>query len=116
MMTLYAKGSLTTMIDTINVFDLGSSPMVTGRVVILKGEVESPMNPVSVDVIGRSEVWASGIPRTSATNQRTNWVRGSSLPCVRPRSDADVGLGWELTRKLSLNSFAKESKEKWMTA
>ncbi|RWV88482.1 hypothetical protein GW17_00049418 [Ensete ventricosum] len=62
------------------------------------------------------EVWASGIPRTSATNQRTNWVRGSSLPCVRPRSDADVGLGWELTRKLSLNSFAKESKEKWMTA
>ncbi|RWV97642.1 hypothetical protein GW17_00039557 [Ensete ventricosum] len=48
MMALYAEGSATTMNDTISVFDFGSSPMVTERVVVLAGETESPMNHVSV--------------------------------------------------------------------
>ncbi|RZR92930.1 hypothetical protein BHM03_00021300 [Ensete ventricosum] len=34
-----------------------------------------------------------------------------SPPCVRPRSDAIVGLGRELARKLSLNSYVSELKE-----
>ncbi|RRT78407.1 hypothetical protein B296_00020734 [Ensete ventricosum] len=53
MLALYVEGSLITMNDTINIFDLGSFPMVTKRVIITKGEMESPMNPVSVDVTGR---------------------------------------------------------------
>ncbi|RZS14180.1 hypothetical protein BHM03_00045837 [Ensete ventricosum] len=39
-MALYAKGSSTTMNDIINVFVLGSSPTVTGRVVVPAGETE----------------------------------------------------------------------------
>ncbi|RWW83472.1 hypothetical protein BHE74_00008018 [Ensete ventricosum] len=58
-----------------------------------------------------SEGWASGISRSSAANRLMNRASGSSLPCVRPRSDAAVGLERELTRKLSSNSFARESKE-----
>ncbi|RWW81323.1 hypothetical protein BHE74_00010298 [Ensete ventricosum] len=49
MMALYAEGSATTMNDTISVFDFGSSPMVTGRVVVPTGETKSPVNPVSVN-------------------------------------------------------------------
>ncbi|RWW31784.1 hypothetical protein GW17_00003579 [Ensete ventricosum] len=59
----------------------------------------------------RGEGWASGISRSSAANRLMNRASGSSLPCVRPRSDAAVGLERELTRKLSSNSFARESKE-----
>ncbi|RWV87121.1 hypothetical protein GW17_00050920 [Ensete ventricosum] len=126
------------MNDTINVFDLDSSPMVTGRVVVLIGEMESLMNPVNVDVTGSisgtidsghsindqknregrsphkeiaSDGWASGIPWTSAANRPTNRARVSSLPCVRPRSNVVVTLGRELARKLSLNSLARESTE-----
>ncbi|RRT73826.1 hypothetical protein B296_00032086 [Ensete ventricosum] len=39
--------------DTINVFNLDSSPTVTGRVVVPTREVESTMNPINVDVMGR---------------------------------------------------------------
>ncbi|RRT39573.1 hypothetical protein B296_00045486 [Ensete ventricosum] len=58
-----------------------------------------------------SDGWASGIPWTSAANRPTNRARGSSLPCVRPRSNVVVTLGRELARKLSLNSLARESTE-----
>ena len=50
-MTLYAEGSPTTMKVTITVLDLGSSPMVTGKVVVPRGEIESPVNPVRVEAI-----------------------------------------------------------------
>ncbi|RRT76794.1 hypothetical protein B296_00007753 [Ensete ventricosum] len=40
-----------------------------------------------------------------------NRARGSSLPCIRPRSHAAIGLGRELARKLSLNYFMRELKE-----
>ncbi|RWW63335.1 hypothetical protein BHE74_00029499 [Ensete ventricosum] len=73
--------SLTTMNETISIFNLGSSPMVTGRVISLRGEIESLVNPVNVDVMGK-----------------------------RSR-DAVVGLKRELTKMLSSNSFASESKE-----
>ncbi|RWV99053.1 hypothetical protein GW17_00038065 [Ensete ventricosum] len=96
MMTLYVEGSPTMMNDTINVFNLGSSPIVIGRVIVPIGKIESPVNLVNVDVTRRSEGWASSIPRTLAANRLTNWASGSSLPYVRPRSDAVVGLGWEL--------------------
>ncbi|RWW86619.1 hypothetical protein BHE74_00004592, partial [Ensete ventricosum] len=42
------EGSATTMNDTNSVFDLGSSPTVTGRTAVPVGETESPVNPVSV--------------------------------------------------------------------
>ncbi|RRT68168.1 hypothetical protein B296_00029338 [Ensete ventricosum] len=51
MMALYADGSLTIMNDTINIFYLGSSFTVTGRVIVPRGEMESPVNLVNVDVI-----------------------------------------------------------------
>ncbi|RRT77563.1 hypothetical protein B296_00014752 [Ensete ventricosum] len=50
MMALYTDGSTTTMNGFISVSDLGSSPIVTGKVVVPRGEMESPVNPV--DVIG----------------------------------------------------------------
>ncbi|RRT52398.1 hypothetical protein B296_00035100 [Ensete ventricosum] len=40
------------MNDTINIFDLGSSPTVTRRVVVPTRAIESPVNPVNVDVTG----------------------------------------------------------------
>ncbi|RWW77265.1 hypothetical protein BHE74_00014578 [Ensete ventricosum] len=40
-----------------------------------------------------------------------NWARGLSPPSIRLRTDATVGFGRELARKLSSNSFASESKE-----
>ncbi|RRT38452.1 hypothetical protein B296_00056779 [Ensete ventricosum] len=48
MMALYADGSTTTMNDTNSVFDLGSSPTVTERIVIPAGEIESPVNPPQI--------------------------------------------------------------------
>ncbi|RZR93338.1 hypothetical protein BHM03_00021812 [Ensete ventricosum] len=53
-----------------------------------------------------SEGWVSGIPQISLVNHPINRTRGSSIPWGRPRSDATVGLGRELTRKLSSNSLA----------
>ncbi|RWW12488.1 hypothetical protein GW17_00023844 [Ensete ventricosum] len=47
---------------------------------------------------------ASGTPRISA-------VRDSSLPWVRPRSEATVGLGQGLAKKFSSNSFASKSND-----
>ncbi|RZR99199.1 hypothetical protein BHM03_00028699 [Ensete ventricosum] len=47
---------------------------------------------------------ASGTPRISA-------VRDSSLPWVRPRSEAAVGLGQGLAKKFSSNSFASKSND-----
>ncbi|RRT34112.1 hypothetical protein B296_00039620 [Ensete ventricosum] len=51
MMALYVEGSATTMNDTNSVFDLGSSPTVTGRTAVPAGETKSPVNPVSVRVV-----------------------------------------------------------------
>ncbi|RRT46665.1 hypothetical protein B296_00014913 [Ensete ventricosum] len=56
MMVLYAEGSATTMNDTNSVFDLGSSPMVTGRTAVPAGETESPMNPVSIIPISKGDL------------------------------------------------------------
>ncbi|RWW21369.1 hypothetical protein GW17_00014479 [Ensete ventricosum] len=53
MMVLYVEKSPTTINDTINIFDLDSSLMVTGRVIIPIGEMESPMNLINVDVTRR---------------------------------------------------------------
>ncbi|RRT31316.1 hypothetical protein B296_00055280, partial [Ensete ventricosum] len=50
MMALYADGSLTTINDTSRVFDLGYPSNVTEIVVAPKGETESPVNLVKVDV------------------------------------------------------------------
>ena len=50
-MTMYAKGSSTTMKVTMTVLDFSSSPKVTGRMLVLRGEMESPINPVSADSI-----------------------------------------------------------------
>lgn len=51
-MTLYAEGSLTTIKVNIIVLDLGSLPMVTHRMVVPRGEAESPVNPIRAEVIG----------------------------------------------------------------
>ncbi|RRT40263.1 hypothetical protein B296_00057785 [Ensete ventricosum] len=53
MMALYAEGSAITMNDTNSVFDLGSSPTVTGRAVVPAGETESPVNPVRRRGLGK---------------------------------------------------------------
>ncbi|RWV77374.1 hypothetical protein GW17_00061807 [Ensete ventricosum] len=95
MMVLYAEGSATMMNDTNSVFVLGSSPTVTGRTAVPAGETESPMNPISISV----------------ENLLMNWASGSSFPCVRPSSEATVGLGQELAMKLSSNSLANRSKD-----
>ncbi|RWW06107.1 hypothetical protein GW17_00030583 [Ensete ventricosum] len=50
MITLYVDRSPTTMNDTIIVLDFGSSPNMIGIVVAPKGETESPVNPVKIDV------------------------------------------------------------------
>ncbi|RZR89508.1 hypothetical protein BHM03_00017239 [Ensete ventricosum] len=54
---------------------------------------------------------ASGIARDSMANLLTNWARGSSLPWAMPRSEAAVGFGQELVRKLCSNSLTSWSKE-----
>ncbi|RWW01593.1 hypothetical protein GW17_00035358 [Ensete ventricosum] len=86
-----------------------SDIVVGGRSINYQKNLEgwSPIRNTWITIEG----WASGIPRISAIKRPTNWVRGSSLPWVRPRSDAVVGLGRELARKLSSNSLASESKE-----
>ncbi|RZS11185.1 hypothetical protein BHM03_00042494 [Ensete ventricosum] len=131
MMALYAKGSPTTMNDTINVFDLGSSSMVTENVVVPTGETESPVNPVNVDVTvqscsGSKEPGGSEPHQECLNRQRGVGIghspylgckssdelsKGFAVPCIKPRSDAAIGLGRVLTMKLSLNSFIRESKE-----
>ncbi|RRT82094.1 hypothetical protein B296_00004633 [Ensete ventricosum] len=86
-----------------------SDTVVGGRSINYQKNLEgwSPIRNTWITIEG----WASGIPRISAIKRPTNWVRGLSLPWVRPRSDAVVGLGRELARKLSSNSLASESKE-----
>ncbi|RZS27413.1 hypothetical protein BHM03_00060868 [Ensete ventricosum] len=114
------------MNDTINIFDLGSSPTVTGRVVVPTGAIESPVNPVNVDVTGMRiekvgapsrmpELPTRGVHRAFLGPrlqifQRTEQGAHHFL-CLKPRSNAMVGFGWELVIKLSSNSFARESKE-----
>ncbi|RWW71432.1 hypothetical protein BHE74_00020831 [Ensete ventricosum] len=51
MIALYTDGTLTTMNEIISAFDLSSSLIMTGRVVMPKGEMESPVNPVIADII-----------------------------------------------------------------
>ncbi|RWW87392.1 hypothetical protein BHE74_00003783 [Ensete ventricosum] len=53
----------------------------------------------------------SGILQTSVVNLSTNWASGSSLPYMRPSSEAAVGLGRELAMKLSSNSLARWLKD-----
>ncbi|RWW37865.1 hypothetical protein BHE74_00056975 [Ensete ventricosum] len=55
MMALYADGSLTTVSDTIRVFDFGSPPNVTGIVVAPKGETKSPVSPIKMLFASRLE-------------------------------------------------------------
>ncbi|RWV76796.1 hypothetical protein GW17_00062482 [Ensete ventricosum] len=141
------------MNDTINIFDLGSSLTVTRRVVVPTRAIESPVNPVNVDVTGRRlptlattfvgrcllvwdilvevfcrirtekvgapsrtpELPTRGVHRAFLGPrlqifQRTEQGAHHFL-CLKPRSDATVGFGWELVIKLSSNSFARESKE-----
>ncbi|RWV90946.1 hypothetical protein GW17_00046810 [Ensete ventricosum] len=70
-MALYAEGSSTTMNDTINVFNLGSFPTVTRRVVST-GETESPVNPINVDVTGRRSDTVVGFGRELAIKLSSN--------------------------------------------
>ncbi|RWW77803.1 hypothetical protein BHE74_00013998 [Ensete ventricosum] len=94
MMVLYAEGSVTTMNDIKSVFDLGSSPMVTGRAVVPARETESPMNPVSVvldlvfevvallgvvTVVTMEAVVSSFV---TAPDLCSDWVRGSEESLV----------------------------------
>ncbi|RRT83554.1 hypothetical protein B296_00004244 [Ensete ventricosum] len=51
MIALYTDGSPTTTNEITSVFDLGSSPTMIGRVVVLRGEMESPMNLVNAYVM-----------------------------------------------------------------
>ncbi|RWV87933.1 hypothetical protein GW17_00050037 [Ensete ventricosum] len=103
MMVLYFDRSPTTMNDTINVFNHGSSLIVTGRVVVPTGETESPVNPVGVDVTGRRYTMFLD-PKVISESRSIVDLFSTTDP---------VGLGQELklARKLSLNSFVSESKE-----
>ncbi|RWW19750.1 hypothetical protein GW17_00016172 [Ensete ventricosum] len=49
---LYAEGSLATIKVTIIILDLRSFMMVTGRVVVSRGEMESPAYPARDEVMG----------------------------------------------------------------
>ncbi|RWV92940.1 hypothetical protein GW17_00044640, partial [Ensete ventricosum] len=48
---------------------------------------------------------------SSGQELHDSMVSGSSLPCVRPSSEAAVGLGRELAMKLSSNSLVRWSKD-----
>ncbi|RWV82647.1 hypothetical protein GW17_00055833 [Ensete ventricosum] len=52
MITLYAKGSLTTMKGIINVLVLSSSPKVMGKVAMPIGVIASLVNPTKFKVMG----------------------------------------------------------------
>ncbi|RRT57169.1 hypothetical protein B296_00027662 [Ensete ventricosum] len=94
MMTLYAEGSATTMNDTNNVFDLDSSPTVTERTIIPAGEIESPVNLVSVvldlvskvvaflDVVIVVTMEAVVSSFVMAPDLCPDWVRGSKESLV----------------------------------
>lgn len=71
-MILYAEGSLTTVKVTMTVLDLGPSLMVIGKVVVPRGEMDSPINSVRVEAMGvrafsiRPSFWKASRYRTLA--------------------------------------------------
>ncbi|RWW79628.1 hypothetical protein BHE74_00012074 [Ensete ventricosum] len=53
----------------------------------------------------------SGTPRISTANRPTNWAKDSSLPWLKSRSEAAVGLSRALPKKFSSNSFVSWSND-----
>ncbi|RWV92164.1 hypothetical protein GW17_00045488 [Ensete ventricosum] len=86
MMALYADDSPTTINEIIIVFDLGTSPIV---VVVPRGEIESLMNPVNVNVMGQIAI----TPRSLFHHSTSIDLAGQRV--IAPKSkaiDNDVNL------------------------
>ncbi|RZS27804.1 hypothetical protein BHM03_00061331 [Ensete ventricosum] len=90
MITLYANGNSSIMNGTINVFDFGSSPIVTGRVIVPRGELEFHVNSVNAYVMGTRSL--SVMPKFCKASR---YKMSTEIPVFlvpRPKSDLRVAI------------------------